>query len=58
MIFFPPYSDDSYRMIRKSGYRFPACAKPRQARSGRLRASAGEGTSEEIMLKNAAKAKW
>jgi hypothetical protein len=30
-------------MIPKSGYRFPACAKP---------ASAGEGRSEKIMLKD------
>jgi hypothetical protein len=35
-------------MIPKSGYRFPAFAKP---------ASAGEGRSEKIMLKQQAKAK-
>jgi hypothetical protein len=36
-------------MIPKSGNRFPAFAKP---------ASAGEGRSEKIMLKQQSKAKW
>jgi hypothetical protein len=36
-------------MIPKSGYRFPAFAKP---------ASAGEGRSEKIMLKQQTNAKW
>jgi hypothetical protein len=44
-------------MIPKSGYRFPACAKPRQRLCARLEASAGEGRSEKIMLKEQTKAK-
>jgi hypothetical protein len=41
----------------RGGYRFPACAKPRQPLGVLVRASAGEGRSEEIMLKQQAKAK-
>jgi hypothetical protein len=37
-------------MIPKSGYRFPACAKPLALFVARLDASAGEGRSEKIML--------
>jgi hypothetical protein len=37
-------------MIPKSGYRFPACAKPSRGPIIRLDASAGEGRSEKIML--------
>jgi hypothetical protein len=44
-------------MIPKSGYRFPACAKPSQFRVLSFEASAGEGRSEKIMLKQQAKAK-
>jgi hypothetical protein len=36
-------------MIRKSGNRFPACAKPQRRPLLRLDASAGEGRSEKIM---------
>ncbi len=39
-------------MIRKSRYRFPACAKPWQQPIFSWDASAGEGRSEKIMLKN------
>jgi hypothetical protein len=45
-------------MIPKTGYRFSACAKPRQRPSVRVEASAGEGRSEKIMLKQQAKARW
>jgi hypothetical protein len=38
-------------MILKSGYRFPACAKPWQPFALSFDAPAGEGTSEKIMLK-------
>jgi hypothetical protein len=38
-------------MIPKSGYRFPACGKPRHRFVVLLDASAGEGRSEKIMLK-------
>jgi hypothetical protein len=38
-------------MIPKSGYRLPACAKPWSGTALVLNASAGEGSSEEIMLK-------
>jgi hypothetical protein len=38
-------------MIPKSGNRFPACAKPRQTFVLPFDASAGEGRSEKIMLK-------
>jgi hypothetical protein len=38
-------------MIPKSGHRFPACAKPSNHPLTRLDASAGEGRSEKIMLK-------
>jgi hypothetical protein len=44
-------------MIRKNGCRFPACAKPHQPLCIRVEASAGEGMSEKIMLKQEAKAK-
>jgi hypothetical protein len=44
-------------MVAKSGYRFPACAKPGQLFANRLDASAGEGRSEKIMLEQHAKAK-
>jgi hypothetical protein len=44
-------------MIPKSGYRFPACAKPCQPLVSSFDASAGEGRSEKIMLKQQAKAK-
>jgi hypothetical protein len=37
-------------MIPKSGYRFPACAKPWHGFNTWLDASAGEGRSEKIML--------
>jgi len=36
-------------MIPKSGYRFPACAKPVAPFFIWLEASAGEGRSEKIM---------
>jgi hypothetical protein len=38
-------------MIPKSGYRFPACAKPWLPFFVLVNASAGEGRSEKIMLK-------
>jgi hypothetical protein len=38
-------------MIPKSVQRFPACAKPSSHPFIRLDASAGEGRSERIMLK-------
>jgi hypothetical protein len=38
-------------MIPKSGYRFPACAKPWPLNVVWLDASAGEARSEKIMLK-------
>jgi hypothetical protein len=38
-------------MIPKSGNRFPACAKPGQGFVVSFDASAGEGRSEKIMLK-------
>jgi hypothetical protein len=38
-------------MIAKSGYRFPACAKPSSYPLIRLDASAGGGRSEKIMRK-------
>jgi hypothetical protein len=41
--------DREHSMIRKSGLRFPACAKPLHGSSIRLEASAGEGWSEKIM---------
>src|SRR6266581_3724818 len=44
-------------MIPKSGCRFPACAKPGQLLVRSFDASAGEGRSEKIMLKQKAKAK-
>jgi hypothetical protein len=45
-------------MIPKSGYRFPACVTPSATVCDvRLGASAGEGRSEKIMLKQQAKAK-
>jgi hypothetical protein len=44
-------------MIPKSGYRFPACAKPRHRFIVSFDASAGEGRSEKIMLKQQAKVK-
>jgi hypothetical protein len=37
-------------MIPKSGYRFPACAKPWHGLVVWTNASAGEGRSEKIML--------
>jgi hypothetical protein len=43
-------------MIPKSGCRFPAWAKPVQPLALALDASAGEGRSEKIMLKQQAKA--
>jgi hypothetical protein len=43
-------------MIPKSGSRFPACAKPCQTVLP-FDASAGEGRSEKIMLKNNLKRK-
>jgi hypothetical protein len=39
-------------MIPKSGNRFPACAKPWHRLALSVGASAGEGRSEKIMLKN------
>jgi hypothetical protein len=39
-------------MIPKNGNRFPACAKPIKQSSVWLDASAGEGRSEKIMLKD------
>jgi hypothetical protein len=44
-------------MIPKSGYRFPACAKPLRTLVRSLDASAGEGRSGKIMLKQQAKVK-
>jgi hypothetical protein len=41
-------------MIPKSGYRFPACAKPEHRFVVSFDASAGEGRSEKIMLKQKA----
>jgi cyanate lyase len=41
-------------MIPKSGYRFSACAKPCQRLVLSINASAGEGRSEKIMLKEQA----
>jgi hypothetical protein len=41
-------------MISKSGNRFPACAKPYQTFALLFDASAGEGRSEKIMLKQKA----
>ncbi len=38
-------------MIPKSGFRFPACAKPWHGSPVWLNASAGEGRSEKIMRK-------
>jgi hypothetical protein len=38
-------------MIPKSGNRFPACAKPYKWFDPRSYATAGEGRSEKIMLK-------
>ena len=38
-------------MIPKSGYRFPACAKPYKLLAFSFSASAGEARSEKIMLK-------
>jgi hypothetical protein len=38
-------------MIPKSGNRFPACAKPYKWFGALSYASAGEGRSEKIMLK-------
>ena len=37
-------------MIPKSGYRFPACAKPQICFVVSLDASAGEAKSEKVML--------
>jgi hypothetical protein len=46
-------------MIPKSGYRFPACAKPRLAAVRVVKCFGGrEGRSEKIMLKQKAKAKY
>jgi hypothetical protein len=42
----------------RGGYRFPACAEPDQLLVFSLYASAGEGRSEKIMLRQQAKAKW
>ena len=42
-------------MIPKSGNRFSACAKPRHRFAVSFDASAGEGRSEKIMLKQKAK---
>jgi hypothetical protein len=39
-------------MIPKSGYQFPACAKPWLPVAVPFDASAGEGRSETIMRKN------
>jgi hypothetical protein len=44
-------------MIPKSGYRFPACAKPRHRLVVSFDASAGEGRSGKIMLKQKYEAK-
>jgi hypothetical protein len=44
-------------MIPKSGYRFPACAKPSNHPFIRPDASAGEGRSEKIVLKDGAAAR-
>jgi hypothetical protein len=43
-------------MIPKSGNRFPACAKLRQTFVFPFDASAGEGRSDKIMLKQKARA--
>jgi hypothetical protein len=45
-------------MIPKSGYRFPACAKPWLPIAVPFDASAGEGRSEKIMLRQQAQAKY
>jgi hypothetical protein len=37
--------------VIRGGYRFPACAKPRQWRAFPFDASAGEARSEKIMRK-------
>jgi hypothetical protein len=42
-------------MIPKSGYRFPACAKPRRRLVVSFDASTGEARSAKIMLKQCAK---
>jgi hypothetical protein len=42
----------------RGGYRFPACAKPCQSRLVPFDATAGEGRSEKIMLKQQAKVKY
>jgi hypothetical protein len=39
-------------MIPKSGYRFPACAKPFAQFVAWVDASAGEGRSDNIMLQD------
>jgi hypothetical protein len=39
-------------MILKSGYRFPACAKPKHMFVVSFDSSAGEGRSGKIMLKH------
>jgi len=44
-------------MIRKSRYRFSACAKPRQSLAVSFDASAGVAKFEKIMLKQKAEAK-
>jgi hypothetical protein len=44
-------------MIRKSGYRFPACAKPVARIFVWLDASAGETRSEKIMRQQEVKAR-
>jgi len=43
-------------MIPKSGYRFPACAKPLQRFVTWFDASAGEARSEKIMLEEEVRA--
>jgi hypothetical protein len=45
-------------MIPKSGYRFPACAKPWPPNFVWLDASAGEARSEKIMLEQEDKSGW
>jgi hypothetical protein len=37
--------------VIRDGYRFPACAKPRQPLAVSFNASAGEARSKKIMLK-------
>jgi hypothetical protein len=48
---------EGWRMIPKSGHRFPACAKPVAPVVIWLDASAGEGRSEKVMRQQEVKAR-